>query len=227
VLIFKNGNRYIGDFVEGKLTGRGEMHWAFGDRYNGDFIGDKRTGRGEYLWKNGNRYVGDIVDSKLQGRGELRWADGSRYIGDFVLDKRQGFGVYIYPNEANRTATKARYSGNWVGGNPNGFGVYEYISRDGTNTSIYQGEFKDGQFHGFGQRDEKNSGGRPKYKTSIGKFEAGNYVGRPAVESGEYAVRDEYEDENRARAARNRSDNEEIYKQARDLFDNYLRLKRR
>ncbi|HCH41999.1 MAG TPA: hypothetical protein DEW31_04640, partial [Alistipes obesi] len=30
---FKNGNRYEGDFREGKRTGRGTFQWADGDRY--------------------------------------------------------------------------------------------------------------------------------------------------------------------------------------------------
>ena len=38
------------------------MFWANGDRYEGDFVDDKRTGRGAFIWANGDRYEGEFID---------------------------------------------------------------------------------------------------------------------------------------------------------------------
>ena len=45
---YTNGDKYEGDFVDGKRTGKGTLTWANGDKYKGDFVDGKRTGEGTF-----------------------------------------------------------------------------------------------------------------------------------------------------------------------------------
>ena len=109
--IWKNGDKYVGDWVDGEMTGKGSMTWKSGEKYTGNYVNGKRTGKGTYIWKNGDKYVGDFVNSIRTGKGTLSWIDGSNYVGDFVNGKLNGYGQY--------TDEKGR---------------------------IYKGEFKNGKF---------------------------------------------------------------------------------
>ena len=39
--IYDNGDKYIGEFKEGKKTGQGIFTWANGDKYIGEYLNDK------------------------------------------------------------------------------------------------------------------------------------------------------------------------------------------
>ena len=58
VLTFRDGSKYVGGFVGGKMSGQGTLAWANGDKYVGEFRNDKMDGQGTMSWANGDRYVG-------------------------------------------------------------------------------------------------------------------------------------------------------------------------
>jgi hypothetical protein len=64
VLTRANGDRYEGDFVDGKCSGKGTFTTSSGDRYSGDWINNKREGNGQAIWGDGSRYVGAFVNDK-------------------------------------------------------------------------------------------------------------------------------------------------------------------
>ncbi len=74
--VWPNGNRYEGDWVDGKTHGKGVHTWASGNRYEGDWVDGNRTGRGVLTWADGHRYEGYWVDGKRNGRGILTNPDG-------------------------------------------------------------------------------------------------------------------------------------------------------
>ena len=61
---YANGNKYVGEWKDGKRHGQGTHTWASGDKYVGEFKDDKRHGQGTYTradgtvkkgkWKNGD-----------------------------------------------------------------------------------------------------------------------------------------------------------------------------
>ena len=64
------GDRYEGDFVDNKRTGKGIYTWATGDRYDGDWIDGKQNGKGSFVYgpnsqRAGDRYEGEFVDGKM------------------------------------------------------------------------------------------------------------------------------------------------------------------
>ena len=40
---FSNGDKYVGDYMDGKRTGKGTYYWSNGDKYVGDFVDGKMT----------------------------------------------------------------------------------------------------------------------------------------------------------------------------------------
>ena len=48
--------RYVGNFLDGRKHGQGQMTFPSGDVYTGDWVKGKRTGKGLYLFhESGNR----------------------------------------------------------------------------------------------------------------------------------------------------------------------------
>jgi len=166
ILRWRDGNVYIGEWIEDRLEGDGEFRWSDGKRYigkwyrnqplqgslhylkgkryEGHFVSGKRHGQGRIMWPEFDEagrvcYTGNWVDDKKSGFGTMTWKDGTSYEGFWVKGKREGNGVYTFP-------AGEYYSGNWVNGLRQGYGVRVYA--DG---SIYEGEWKGDRRHGRGQ----------------------------------------------------------------------------
>lgn len=93
----KNGDYYIGEFVNGKKHGIGMQFWANGNSYKGDFINNKITGKGTYLGADGTKYTGDFINAKLTGYGVFTFRDGATYTGKFKDNKMTGDGTFEPP----------------------------------------------------------------------------------------------------------------------------------
>ncbi|NQW28224.1 MAG: hypothetical protein HQ474_09960 [Flammeovirgaceae bacterium] len=63
---YANGDKYEGDWVDGKMNGLGTYTFANGDKYEGDRVDGRMNGSGTYTYANGDKYEGDWVDGKLQ-----------------------------------------------------------------------------------------------------------------------------------------------------------------
>jgi len=138
------GNRYVGQFKDGKRHGYGTYQFANGDRFEGEYLNGKREGYGTYQFKKGDRYVGYFHDGKYHrwgayffpngdkyfgqytngkrnGKGTLSRANGERYEGEFKEGKRHGLGHCAFSNGDH-------YAGSWKNGEPEGWGTYHYGS---------------------------------------------------------------------------------------------------
>lgn len=73
--------------------------WHNGDRYNGDWSEGKRHGNGALKYANGRSYVGGFAHSRRSGYGVFIWEDGHKYSGMWANGERNGKGVYIAPEE--------------------------------------------------------------------------------------------------------------------------------
>ncbi|ANS03892.1 serine protease [uncultured Mediterranean phage uvDeep-CGR2-AD3-C191] len=71
-----NGDKYVGEFRNGKKHGQGTATYADGDKYVGEYRNDKRTGQGTYTWPNGNKYVGEFRNGQRHGQGINTKASG-------------------------------------------------------------------------------------------------------------------------------------------------------
>jgi len=67
-----------------------------GDKYEGEFKDGKRHGQGTYTFKDGRIYVGEFKDGASHGQGTIKYKDGSMYVGEFKDGKRHGQGTIKY-----------------------------------------------------------------------------------------------------------------------------------
>lgn len=84
---FTNGDKYEGQWKEGKMHGRGNYEFANGDRYNGDYHDNKRDGSGVYVWKNKGSYTGQWKADKREGAGVFKWESSAQYNGFWKEDQ--------------------------------------------------------------------------------------------------------------------------------------------
>ena len=87
---YKNGERYVGQIINGLKEGKGSFYFISGDRYEGDFRNNKREGKGIYYYNNGNRYEGDFRNDKKEGKGVFYFNNGDREMGDYYNDQPIG-----------------------------------------------------------------------------------------------------------------------------------------
>ena len=136
--ILKNakGNLYVGDFVESRRHGYGELD-TNRIHYKGGFLGDRLNGRGIIHFKvEGHDFDGDFKDNEINGNGVFRWTNGDVYDGQMTRGKMNGFGRYTYANGQI-------YEGNYVNGIKEGKGKLIY-----PNGFVYDGDFVGGRPRG-------------------------------------------------------------------------------
>ena len=136
----KSGNKYVGQFRNGKRSGHGTFTWADGDKYVGTFKNGKQHGRGTFTFgpsskRAGDKYVGQYRNGQATGHGTATFSKtGNKYVGQFRNGKRVQ-GTFTWANTGNK------YVGEFRNGKPNGQGTK--IFADGR---IREGTWKDGQF---------------------------------------------------------------------------------
>jgi hypothetical protein len=151
-----NPSTIIGNFVDGKLIGKGMKLMSdntiaagiydndiLNELYDFDFngveigctFGDCFELYGRFIWETGDQFNGFFTGSNMDF-GTYIFGDGGTYIGSF--DKEaflSKVGIYVYPNGDF-------YFGNWSKGEFNGLGVFSY-SEDEKYTA---GMWKKGKF---------------------------------------------------------------------------------
>ncbi|PNY04144.1 phosphatidylinositol-4-phosphate 5-kinase [Trifolium pratense] len=136
---WSNGTIYEGDWVDGKMAGKGLIIFPSGNKYEGEFSGNWYHGKGTHTWKDGRIYIGDWEKNKMNGRGIMKWANGDVFDGCWSNGLRHGNGKFMWSNGRI-------YEGDWVDGKMTGKGMI--ISSSSGNK--YEGEFFGNFRHGNG-----------------------------------------------------------------------------
>ena len=187
--VYRDGNKYDGDFVEDKRQGKGtyirvtdkatysgewynNVRHGYGveeipskdgtQRYEGEWKEDKRCGFGKILYANGDRYEGEWLDNLRHGQGKFYYTNGNFYEGGWLSNKKEGVGTYIFANGT-------RYDGELKNDKINGRGICHYADGE-----VYEGEWLDGKWHGKGKRSLQDG------TVQDGYFENGKFVGTNA-----------------------------------------------
>lgn len=192
----KNGHVCEGQFVNGKLTGKGKCfhtvvdnskkvldfeegifkNWVLkegkqlrtdGTLLKGTFIYGILNGKGEISYQNGDILKGNFKDEKLHGKGNLTLANGNSCIGNFENGIRTGIVDIIL---LNGTVIKGDFSDKEF------FSIIgdEHV-KDILENSVYRGGIKDGMWDGEGKIFLPNN---IKFK---GKFKEGKRIGRGKI----------------------------------------------
>jgi len=141
---FIDGNRYVGEFKDGKLNGQGNYTFSNGTKVVGEFKDGKLNGHGTYTHADGERYVGDFKDGKYNGQGTNTRPNGDKYIGEWKDSQLNGQGTFTQPDGT-------KLVGEFKDGKLNGQGTF--TRPDGTK---YVGDFKDGKYDGQGTHIQSN-----------------------------------------------------------------------
>ena len=95
----KGDTNYIGDFKNGKMSGRGIMYdWddSHSKIYEGQFLNNEFNGHGTLYFYESNKikYEGSFLNGMFHGKGELFYNSGNlKYKGDFKNGKFHGTGI--------------------------------------------------------------------------------------------------------------------------------------
>ncbi len=158
--LYPSGAKYVGNFRNGKIHGKGTLYFSNGNKYKGDWIANYRDGKGKLEYHNGDTYEGDFKSSKIHGFGTMVFAKGDKYIGTWNNDLQHGKGKYFYSDGD-------RYEGDFKNGKLSGAGTMFY-----SDGSHYDGKWKNNKKNGKGTYHKTDG-------TSIaGKWSNGKYQGK-------------------------------------------------
>ncbi|AJF97456.1 Morn repeat protein [Pandoravirus inopinatum] len=157
----RDGQQYVGEYVDDHCCGQGTCMWPEGDQYEGEWKDDRYDGYGVYTFPSGSQYKGHWRDDQRHGLGTYIGSDGAFYkghwkngvkhgcgigverngskrVGEFKRDRLDGFGFCLWPD-------RSWYNGEWHAGKRHGFGT----GGDAVGTK-HEGEYIDDAAHGHG-----------------------------------------------------------------------------
>ena len=95
---YENGNKYIGQFVNGKREGYGIMYFSNGGKYEGHWKKGLAEGKGIEYYQNGDRFEGGYHEDEEHGQGVYYFKNGDRIMGDYINGKKVGKHVKLSAN---------------------------------------------------------------------------------------------------------------------------------
>ncbi len=168
------GDKYIGDWRDGQLSGKGYYYWHSGSKYIGSWENGKQNGFGTQYYSDGTKAIGEFKDGSLLGSSKTEgcvsgncangfgiwiFESGDMYEGYFNEKLRNGAGIYLH-------ADGMKYNGNFANDQRNGYGTFYW-----TDGSFHAGNWKDGNQDGPGSYTKADG------TLQLGKWENGVYVG--------------------------------------------------
>ena len=157
IFVFDNGQRYVGQFSNGRIEGEGALYYPSGDRYLGSFLSGRPHGEGVLIHPDGSRQVGIWSFGQLR-QGEEQSAEltsrGGGQTGCISGDCENGHGTYL-------SVGGAIYVGEFQNGEIHGQGVCYYA--DG---SKYQGNGRIGILKARARRPGQAAGVLPVVGTA-------------------------------------------------------------
>jgi hypothetical protein len=87
--------QYKGEWLCGKMHGRGKKTFADGSYLIGEFMNGEANGICHKYYPCGDVFYGSYEDGQRHGFGRYDWADGSTYEGHWFRDRMHGEGLKI------------------------------------------------------------------------------------------------------------------------------------
>lgn len=163
---YPDGSTYEGQVnIDGVPHGTGRYERPNQNVYEGEFSLGKLHGWGVMTDSEGNRYTGTWANNMREGSGIELFADGSRFEGLFSKDKKSGHGR-VCSSGVLYTVDRDVYEGQFANGMFHGFGTYKWKSKQ-----VYVGNWADGKISGKGKLLYSNG------DIFVGNFENGRRTG--------------------------------------------------
>ncbi|CAK9205754.1 unnamed protein product [Sphagnum jensenii] len=148
-MYWTTGDFYCGEWHNNLRDGRGIHTFKSGNRYEGQFKEGKREGHGTFWVVNGKYYCpsyrGSWKANYFHGLGLLYGKCGEMYEGYFENGKRCGMGKQTYRDWTSKDMSFHIYIGEWVDNKRDGVGTLRMV-----NGNVYQGHFKNDLKEGMG-----------------------------------------------------------------------------
>ena len=176
-----DGNKYVGEIINGKPHGKGKMTYLSDDYnwlyYEGEWVDGEPEGEGTVVYKNGNRYEGSLKNGNLDGKGTFYLANGNREEGFYIDGVQNGPATfYFVDGDYEKHAYK----------DDNREGPYTYMFADGRKrVGTYVNDkkegsatfyFKDGEYAKMNYAADKLNGAVEYYKPNGYKYKTEIYV---------------------------------------------------
>jgi len=100
-----DGDKYVGEWKDGKKHGQGTETWPDGEKYIGGWKDDKHHGQGTMTYADGTTYIGEHKDGKFNGQGTLTSPDGRKVA---VIWENGGYLGTVAEVERKRQAEEDR-----------------------------------------------------------------------------------------------------------------------
>ena len=136
IIIYPEGNTYIGDKQKNMRQGYEILYYSDDDRYEGEWKNNIQEGYGIYYYSDDDRYEGEWKNGIKEGYGILYHSDDDKYEGEWKDDIQEGYGIYFF-------SSGDRYEGEWKNNTREGYGLYFY-----SNGRRYEGEWKNNKREG-------------------------------------------------------------------------------
>ena len=95
---YNNGNKYVGEYKNGKRDGQGTETLASGNKYVGEYKNDRRNGQFTVTYKDGTTYVGEFKNGLKDGHGTFTYLNGNKYVGEYKNGRYSGRGILFGSN---------------------------------------------------------------------------------------------------------------------------------
>ena len=69
---------------------KGTLTFPNGDKYIGEFKDGKKHGKGTSTWDNGLKHVGEYKNGKRHGKGTQTFSDGEKWVGKYKSFYKHG-----------------------------------------------------------------------------------------------------------------------------------------
>ena len=83
------------------------IHYNNGDKYVGETLNGERHGQGTYTFHDGKHYVGAWRNGQRYGQGTLTFPNGDVYMGEFANGTFHGHGISIVQRAFCATGSQA------------------------------------------------------------------------------------------------------------------------
>ena len=142
---FKSGNKYSGEWKDGKLNGQGTFTYAKGNTHTniGEFKDGYFHGKGTTTFTNGDKLSGEFKNDLPNGKGTYTWKNGNQSSSEYKDGTPVGqISTYFLADNQFKGDTLFV---NTLNGRANGLGIYTW-----SNGNKFVGEWKDDRQNGLG-----------------------------------------------------------------------------
>jgi hypothetical protein len=85
-----SGNKYVGEYMDGKRHGKGALTQSNGSKYEGSYSNEKWNGNGLLIKANGSKYEGEFLNGYFYNgfANETDPYSGEKFVGQYRNGKR-------------------------------------------------------------------------------------------------------------------------------------------